>query len=519
MFGTSLRRAARMHGNRLAFQCQGRSIDWSTLLERARRLSAGLDRLGIVRGDRVAMLVPNGLVGIELFASTVLSGRVIVPLNFRWSVDELADALTDCSAKALVVDDHFRDSGVAAAARAQSIVIDGGSRPAEGSIIYESLFDPFSSSSPTNDCAEGALLAIFYTGGTTGRSKGVMLSHGNAAYVAMASMAEGAYGTDEVYLHTSPSFHIAGAMNVFQAFICASRNVVLPRFDASAALAAISTEGVTQSLLVPTMIGMLLDHPEFTDTDTSSIRRILYGAAPMTDALLDRAMAAFPRAEFMQLYGMTETASNACILQSRVFTVPGGNRLLSRSVGRAMFGSEVGIFGQTGDLLPPGEVGEIAIRGPGVMLGYWNRPDATAAAVRGGWMHTGDGGSMDAEGYVYLADRIKDMIISGGENIYSLEVEAILVEHPSVRQCAVIGVPHPVWGEAVHAVVTLNDGASFDERALIDFCRGKLSGYKLPRSIEHRDELPLTAAGKVMKRDLRAPFWAHLAPSQAGPRR
>src|SRR5712672_2399233 len=507
MFGTSLRRAARVHGNRLAFLCRGRSIDWSTLLERASRLSTGLARLGIVRGDRVAMLLPNGLVGIELFASTALSGHVIVPLNFRWSVDELADALTDCSAKVLVVDDHFRDSGVAAAVRAGSIIIDGGSHPAEGSIIYESLFDAFSS--PIGDCAESALLAIFYTGGTTGRSKGVMLSHGNAAYVAMASMAEGAYGTDEIYLHTSPSFHIAGAMNVYQAFICASRNVVLPRFEAGAALAAISTEGVTQSLLVPTMIGMLLDHPSFNDTDTSSIRRILYGAAPMTDALLDRVMAAFPRAQFMQLYGMTETASNACILHSRIFTVPGGRRLLSRSVGRAMFGSEVGIFGQTGDLLPPGEVGEIAIRGPGVMLGYWNRPDATAAAVRGGWMHTGDGGSMDAEGYVYLADRIKDMIISGAENIYSLEVEAILVQHPSVRHCAVIGIPHPVWGEAVHAVVTLIDGASFDEQGLIDFCRDKISRYKLPRSIEHRDELPLTAAGKVMKRDLRAPFWAH----------
>src|SRR5882757_4700977 len=508
MFGTSLRRAARIHGDRFAFLCQERSIDWSTLLERASRLSSGLARLGIVRGDRVAMLLPNGLVGIELFASTVLSGHVIVPLNFRWSVAELTEALTDCSAKVLVVDDHFRDSGVAAAVRAGSIIIDGGSRPADGSIIYESLFDALSF--PIDDCAESALLAIFYTGGTTGRSKGVMLSHGNAAYVAMASMAEGAYGTDEIYLHTSPNFHIAGAMNVFQAFICASRNIVLPRFEAGAALAAISTEGVSQSLLVPTMIGMILDHPNFTGIDTSSVRRILYGAAPMTDALLDRAMAAFPRAEFMQLYGMTETTSNACILHSRVFTVP-GKRLLSRSVGRAMLGSEVGIFGQAGDPLPPGEVGEIAIRGPGVMLGYWNRPDATAAAIRGGWMHTGDGGSMDAEGYVFLADRIKDMIISGGENIYSLEVEAILVQHPSVRQCAVIGIPHPVWGEAVHAVVTLIDGAPFDERELIDFCRGTLSGYKLPRSIEHRDELPLTAAGKVMKRALRAPFWAHLA--------
>src|SRR5882757_3821762 len=355
MFGTSLRRSARMHGSRSAFLCQERSIDWPTLHDRAMRLSAGLARLGIVRGERLAMLLPNGMAGIELFASAVLSGHVIVPLNFRWSIDELADALADSAAKALVVDDHFRDAGVSAAARGQTILIDCGCNPAEGSIIYQSLFDPVSS--PTNDCADSDLLAIFYTGGTTGRSKGVMLSRSNVAYVALAGMAERAYGTDEVYLHTSPSFHIAGAMNVFQAFISASRNVILPRFEAGAALAAIAAEGVTQSLLVPTMICMILDHPSSTETDTSSVRRILYGAAPMTDSLLGRAMAAFPHAEFMQLYGMTETASNACILHSREFTPPGGKRLRSRSVGRAMVGSEVGIFGAAGDPLPPGAVG------------------------------------------------------------------------------------------------------------------------------------------------------------------
>ncbi len=316
------------------------------------------------------MLLPNSLAGIELFASAVLSGRVIVPLNFRWSIEELADALADSGAKALVIDDHFRDAGVAAAAREQTLLIDCGDSPAEGSIIYESLFDPVSS--PMNDCADGDLLAIFYTGGTTGRSKGVMLSHGNVAYVAMAGMAEEVYGTDEIYLHASPSFHIAGAMNVFQAFITASRNVILPRFDAGAALAAIAAEGVTQSLLVPTMIGMILDHPGFAGTNTSSVRRVLYGAAPMTESLLDRAMAAFPQAEFVQLYGMTETASNACILHSREFTAPDGRWSRSRSVGRAMVGSELGILGPAGDLLPPGEIGEIAIRGPGVMLGYWN---------------------------------------------------------------------------------------------------------------------------------------------------
>lgn len=500
----SLRRAAQIRGNHPAFRCNGDQIDWLTLLDRASRVAAGLGDLGMAPGDRLAVLLPNGLVGVELFAAAVLSGIVIVPLNYRWTVGELVEGLNDCSASALVVDDSFRDTGTEAAMQAGVKLIDAGMVPATDAIRYETLFrlPP----ATCRNCNADDLLAIFYTSGTTSRPKGVMLSHGNITYVALGGMAEGFYGQDELYLHACPTFHIAGAMNIFQSFIAAAQNVLLPRFDAGVVLSVIATERVTQSLLVPTMINMILTHPDFDASDTSSMRQILYGAAPITPALLDRAMTAFPQVHFTQLYGMTETASNACILHSSAFARSNGKRALSHSVGRAMIGSELAIVSPQGEHLPPGEVGEIAIRGPGVMLGYWNRPDATAEAIHDGWMHTGDGGYLDTDGYLYLADRIKDMIVSGGENIYSLEVESVLVRHPAVLQCAVVGIPHPIWGEAVHAVVVVREGRSCEEQELIEFCRGLLAGYKLPRSVEFRTELPLTAAGKVLKRDLRASF-------------
>lgn len=499
-----MRRAARIRGGRTAFQCDGDQIDWSALLDRAGRVAAGLGDVGVARGDRLAVLLPNGLIGVELLAAAILSGIVIVPLNWRWTVGELVEGLSDCNAAALVVDDAFRAAGTEAATRARVRLIDAGTKIAADAVPYHTLFG--SPPAIHRNCTADDLLAIFYTGGTTNRPKGVMLSHGNIVYVALGGMAEGFYGQDEVYLHASPAFHIAGAMNIFQGFIAASRNVLLPRFDAGAALRTIASERVTQSLLVPTMIGMILDHPDFGTTDTSSMRQILYGAAPITQALLDRAMAAFPQARFTQLYGMTETSSNACILHSADFAQPDEKRALSRSVGRAMIGSELAIVSPQGEHLQPGNVGEIAIRSPGVMLGYWNRPDATAEAIRDGWMYTGDGGYLDTDGYLYLADRIKDMIVTGGENVYSLEVESVVVQHPAVRQCAVIGIPHQVWGEAVHAVVVVHEGQICEEVELIDFCRSRLARFKIPRSVEFRTELPLTAAGKVLKRDLRASF-------------
>lgn len=495
MFAGSLDRAAACRGPALAFRCGDEDVSWLDVRDRVACIAAGLVARGIGRGDRLATLLPNGLNGVELFAACLWTGVVVVPFNWRWTEAEVGDALADCGAKALVVDREFHEIGAAVTSRAGVLMIPADDRNA-ALLAAEPL--------PALNCATDDLLAIFYTGGTTGRSKGVMLSHGNVAYNALACMAEGMFGEDETYLHACPSFHIAGALGVYAAFVSASRNVVLPRFEAGAALAAVASERVTQSLLVPTMISLVLDHPDLTTTDTRSVRNILYGASPIAETLLDRAMAAFPQSAFTQLYGMTETSPTSTVLHSAAFNRDTGSRDRVRSTGRPIFGTQVRIEDDAGATLQCGAQGEIVVKGPGVMLGYWNRPAATTAALRDGWMRTGDGGSMDADGFLYLADRIKDMIITGGENVFSIEVENAVVRHPAVRQCAVVGVPHPRWGEAVHAVVVLHEGVRATERDIIEHCRPFLAGYKMPRDVTFQsDPLPMSAAGKILKQVLR----------------
>jgi long-chain acyl-CoA synthetase len=494
MLATSLDRAARLHGQAPAFHDDDETLGWAMVRDRAAGLAGGLATMGITRGERVAALLPNGLALVELFAAGAWAGQVVVPCNTRWTAAELAEALRDCGARALVVDATFRDTGAEAADLAGVALIDATDR-------YAALLaDPL----PAVDSRADDLLAIFYTSGTTGRPKGVMLSHGNVGYNALACMAEGLFGADVTYMHASPAFHIAGALGIYAAFIAGSRNVMLSRFDAGLVLATIARHRVTQTLLVPTMIGMVLDHPDFARTDTGSVTQIAYGAAPIAESLLDRAMAAFPQAAFTQLYGMTETAPTSCVLHSAAFAQV---RARVRSVGRPISGTDVTIVDARGNPLPPGEVGEIVVRGPGVMTGYWNRAEATREVLRDGAMHTGDGGWMDADGFVYLADRIKDMIITGGENVYSIEVENAVMQIPAIRQCAVIGVPHERWGEAVHAIVVPHEGASIDAADVIAVTRRHLAPFKVPKSVTIRAEpLPLSPAGKVLKRDLRAAF-------------
>jgi acyl-CoA synthetase (AMP-forming)/AMP-acid ligase II len=269
-------------------------------------------------------------------------------------------------------------------------------------------------------------------------------------------------------------------------------------------LTAVQEHGVTDVLLVPTMIQLVVDHPRVDEFDLTSVRLVLYGASPMSDALLGRAMKALPNARFMQAYGMTELAPAATVLTPEDHEDPQHRR----SVGRAAPHTEVRVVGPDDAELPRREVGEIVVRGGNVMLGYWDRPEETAEALRGGWMHTGDAGWMDDEGFVYLTDRMKDMIISGGENVYSVEVETVLAQHPAVATCAVIGVPDDTWGERVHAVVVPAAGTTVTLEELRTFCADRLAGYKTPRSMDVVDALPFSAVGKVLKRTLREPYWA-----------
>jgi long-chain acyl-CoA synthetase len=257
------------------------------------------------------------------------------------------------------------------------------------------------------------------------------------------------------------------------------------------------------------MIQMLVDHPAIQGHDMASVRRIVFGASPMSDALLDRAVAALPHAQFVQVYGMTELSPIATVLPHSE-QVGAGRRLgRHRSGGRATFGADIRIVDADDRPVPVGTAGEICVRGDMVMMGYWERPEETAKALAGGWMHTGDGGYMERDGFVYIVDRIKDMIVSGGENVYSAEVENVVAQFPSVAQCAVIGIPSDRWGESVHAVVVPRPGAAVDAKALIAFCHERIAGYKCPRSVEVRDKpMPMSGAGKILKGELRLLFWA-----------
>jgi len=286
-------------------------------------------------------------------------------------------------------------------------------------------------------------------------------------------------------------------------------HTIIAAFSPQAVLDTMARDRVTHSLLVPTMIQMTVDHPAMKESrDLSALHTIAYGASPMSEAVVERAMAALPGVGFIQAYGMTELSPLATLNPAWYHTAEGRKAGKLRSAGRASHCTEVRIVDAEGRELPRGTVGEVIVRGPNVMQGYWNKPEQTAAALKNGWMHTGDGAWMDDDGFIFIADRLKDMIISGGENIYSAEVENALAQHASVAACAVIGIPNEQWGESVHAVVVLKPGHAGDAEGLIAHCKDLIAGYKCPRSVDFVEALPLSGAGKVLKTTLREPFWA-----------
>ena len=501
-----LHRHVQQRPDEIATVCAGRTRTHAESVDRIARLAAGLRQLGIRDGERAAILSLNSDRYHEFLAATLWAGGVVVPVNIRWSVPEIAESLAEVDAAVLVVDDLFAGyvDGIRAAHPHLRHVVHAGDGPTpDGMLALEHLV---SDNEPVEDARRGGsdLAGVFYTGGTTGRSKGVMLSHDNLLTSSMAGLATDHFPPGRVGLHAAPMFHLAAFSNWIGAVVVGGTQVMIPFFDPVAVLTAIEDHGVTDVLLIPTMIQLVVDSPRVDEFDLTSVQRVLYGASPMSDALLGRTMKALPNARFMQAYGMTELAPAATVLRPADHQDPAHRR----SVGRAAPHAEVRVVGADDVELPRREVGEIVVRGGNVMLGYWDRPEETAEALRGGWMHTGDAGWMDDEGYVYLTDRLKDMIISGGENVYSVEVENVLAQHPAVATCAVIGVPDDTWGERVHAVVVPAAGATVTLEELRAFCADRIAGYKVPRSMDVVDALPVSAAGKVLKRALREPYWA-----------
>jgi acyl-CoA synthetase (AMP-forming)/AMP-acid ligase II len=352
------------------------------------------------------------------------------------------------------------------------------------------------------------LAGIFYTGGTTGFPKGVMLSHTNMCSSALSVYSDEVVCEGGTYLHVAPMFHLAD-MGFSQAqWLAACSHTILASFEPRSVLDTLARDRVTSVLLVPTMIQMLVDHPAIDEPrDLSALKTIIYGSSPISEALIERVMAILPGVSFVQGYGMTELAPIATINTAYYHSVEGRKLGKLQSAGRAARCMEVRIVDVDDREVARGTLGEVVVRGPNVMLGYWNKPELTALAIRDGWMHTGDGAWMDEDGFIFIADRLKDMIVSGGENVYSGEVENALARHPAVAACAVIGIPDERWGETVHAVVVTKAGAEVAGDDLIAHCRTLIAGYKCPRSIAFVEQLPLSGAGKVLKAVLREPFW------------
>ena len=487
-----LRRAVRIAPERLAVRCGLSQLTYGQTWERARRLAGALGGLGLGRGDRVAVAGRNCHRYLELYQAVPGAGMVVVPLNHRHTAAELGYALEDSRARVLFAGpevDYPPD------AVEHVVDLDDG---------YEALLADAAPAEFPDDLAAGAVAGLFYTGGTTGAAKGVMLTHRNLITNALHYQAWHAFRPGTRWLIAAPMFHTAGSMAVLATVWHAGRHVILPAFDPAAALDLIEDGKVTATIAVPTMLAALAQEQLARPREVSTLRLINHGGAPTATATLRRAHAAFPEAELMQIYGATETSPIATVLPHEEVLL---DTPQARSCGQPAVGVEVAVTDvASGAPLPAGAVGEVAIRGENVMAGYWNKPDATAAALAGGWYRSGDLGYLDEHAYLYLVDRVKDMIITGGENVYSTEVEEVLYRHDAVLEVAVFGVPDDRWGEAVHAVVVPR--APVGEAELLDHCRGLIAGYKVPRRIEFRSEpLPKSAAGKLLKRQLRAPYW------------
>ena len=498
--------AVERFGSRTGFLDAGYEATYDQHLDRVLRLSSAMgDELGVGRSDRFAVMALNSHQFEELYHAGLLGAGVLNPLNLRLAPKELEFILQDSGTEVCFVDAAFApliDRVRAEAGIERVVLIGGGDAPHD--VNYEDLIaagEPIIPDEP----AEDDPVVLMYTGGTTGLPKGVLIDH-RAMMLDLYKVAT-RWGMNEefVYLHQTPMFHAASLGAVLAVPAVGAKTAFVPMFEPKAVMEAIERFGVTMSVMVPTMIAMVLAHPDFTPERLASMDVLTYGASPMPEALLDRLLQLFPDMDIYQGYGMTESCGLLTALGPEEHRR--GGRIL-RSAGRPLPGSVVSIQDEEGHVLPPGATGEVCAQAGNYMKEYWNRPEETAAAFRDGWYRTGDAGYIDEEGYVYLVDRVKDMIVTGGENVYSAEVENAIASHPSVAQVAVIGIPSEQWGEAVHAIVVLKDGERATEEDITSWCRERIAGFKVPKSVEIRTEpLPLSGALKVLKRELRDPYW------------
>lgn len=498
-----LERAARLRKKELAITCVEERLNWCDALERAGKIARVLHDNGVRDGARVAFLSPNNITYMLMTFAAEAAGGIFAPVNSRFTVAEIVEQLEDLTPALLIAAPPFVELAREAAGQVGVPVL-----PMDGEAgSFDALVDAATAFPPVGSPADQPV-AIFYTGGTTGRGKGVILTNERLVLNAL----QWAYGVsaknDERLLVVAPMFHMVAALNAIITAVLGCNLTILERFTPEGTLAAIARERVTNLALVPAMIDMLLAVEGFATYDLSSLRMLTYGGSPITQTTLARALDALPHVRLYQVYGQTEGGPTISTLSSEYHSTDPAHAERLRSAGKPLPLTDLRIVHPDDSECAPGEPGEITVRGPAVSPGYWNRPEETSAAIRNGWLHTGDAGYLDKDGFLFIVGRIKEMIVTGGENVYAAEVERAVLQHDAVEECAVIGIPSERWGEAVHAIVRLRDGATADEDEIIAFCRSRISAFKSPSSVSFpQAPFPLTAAGKIDKRALRAAFW------------
>ncbi len=503
-----VRNNARKQPNAIALVLGDRTLTWAQLLSRSAQVAQGLRRAGVKSQDRVAFLDKNGIEHFEVLYGCSLVNAVSVDVNWRLAAPEVAYIVNDSQAEVLIVGQEFvaiLDAIVNDLANVKTIIVIGG-HPSHNDyerwVNAQSAIDPKAPTKPSDVAFQ------LYSSGTTGRPKGVMLTNDNLFALLPTACAVWGMSEKTVNLVAMPLFHIGGGGWATAGQFVGARSIIMRDVNPAAMLTLIEEHRITHGFVVPALLQFALAMPNIGTTDFSSLELIAYGASPISEAVLEGSIKAF-KCPFMQIYGLTETTGVVTVLGPEDHDLTSANKGRLRSCGKPFSDMEIRIVDSDSERdMPIGEVGEIWIRSRQVMKGYWNLPEETAKSiVKGRWFRSGDAGYLDKDGYVYIFDRVKDMIVSGGENVYPAEVENALMAHPAIADVAVIGVPDEKWGEVPMALVVRKPGTQVTEQEIIAFARERLAGFKTPKSVGWIDALPRNPSGKILKKVLREPYW------------
>jgi O-succinylbenzoate-CoA ligase len=477
---------------------RGRRFTYAEFNARTNQAAHVMLERGVRPGDRVALLMMNGVEYLESYFAAAKIGAVMVPLNWRLVPDELEFIINDSGSTVLIFDDAFESAVVALQERGTTVghwLSAGEGTPVAGADAYDAAVSAASHEEPEIAAAGDDMLFIMYTSGTTGLPKGVVQTHDTMLWASVTMNMTADMRYRDRYLQVMPLFHVGALAPATGVVHRGGTLVVMRAFDPNAVFGVIENEKITSGLAVPAMLQFMWSSPERQGADLSSVRFLMSGAAPVPVSLIEQY--AEIGIEILQVYGMTETCGPACLISPEEALAKAG------STGPAFLHTDVRVVTPEGSDVAPGDIGEVIIRGPHIMKEYWNRPEATAETIRDGWLYSGDLATLDKEGFVYIQDRKKDMIISGGENIYPAEIENLLCGHPQIQEAAVIGQPSERWGESPLAIVVPVEGATLQAGDVLDYCNGKLARFKLPRGVVFTDTIPRNPSGKILKRLLR----------------